>query len=163
MYWGLVMTLSSLISTIDTVHQTFQTKALQSVSINLTLRNFIIGYYIVEYEQNGSDRATYGSKLIENMAQKLSHIKGMSSTALKLMRQFYLTYPQISQSVTDQSLYVPTEKLLRVCSFTHFIELVKIDDELKRVFYEVETIKGNWSALSIMNSECLIFNEKKVA
>ena len=159
MYWGLVMTLSSLISTIDTVHQTFQTKALQSVSINLTLRNFIIGYYIVEYEQNGSDRATYGSKLIENMAQKLSHIKGMSSTALKLMRQFYLTYPQISQSVTDQfkidnkisqsvtdqSLYVPTEKLLRVCSFTHFIELVKIDDELKRVFYEVETIKGNWS------------------
>lgn len=177
MCWGLVMTLSSLISTIDTVHQTFQTKALQSVSINLTLRNFIIGYYIVEYEQNGSDRATYGSKLIENMAQKLSHIKGMSSTALKLMRQFYLTYPQISQSVTDQfkidnkisqsvtdqSLYVPTEKLLRVCSFTHFIELVKIDDELKRVFYEVETIKGNWSALSIMNSECLIFNEKKVA
>jgi len=153
------MTLSSLILTIDTVHQTFHTKAMQSVSINLTLRNFIIGYYIVEYEQNGSDRATYGSKLIENMAQKLSHIKGMSSTALKLMRQFYLTYPQISQSVTDQfkidskisqsvidqSLYVPTEKLLRVCSFTHFIELVKIDDELKRTFYEVETIKGNWS------------------
>lgn len=153
------MTLSSLILTIDTVHQTFHTKAMQSVSINLTLRNFIIGYYIVEYEQNGSDRANYGSKLIENMAQKLSHIKGMSSTALKLMRQFYLTYPQISQSVTDQfkidskisqsmidqSLYVPTEKLLRVCSFTHFIELVKIDDELKRTFYEVETIKGNWS------------------
>lgn len=153
------MTLSSLISTIDTVHQTFQAKALQSVSINLTLRNFVIGYYIVEYEQNGSDRATYGSKIIENMAQKLSHIKGVSSTALKLMRQFYLTYPQISQSVTDQlkidskisksvieqSLCVPTEKLLRACSFTHFIELVKIDDELKRIFYEVETIKGNWS------------------
>ena len=96
------MTLQHLITTIDNVHQTFQAKALQSVSINLTLRNFIIGYYIVEYEQKGSDRATYGSKLIENMAQKLSHIKGMSSTALKLMRQFYLTYSQISQSVTDQ-------------------------------------------------------------
>jgi len=123
------------------------------------LRNFVIGYYIVEYEQKGSDRATYGTKLIDNMAKKLSHIKGMSSTALKLMRQFYLTYPQISQAVTDQfkidnkicqavtdlSLKVPTEKLLRTCSFTHFIELVKIDDELKRVFYEVETIKGNWS------------------
>ena len=153
------MTLPNLISTIDTVHQTFQTRALQSVSVNLTLRNFVIGYYIVEYEQNGSDRATYGSKLIENMAKKLSHIKGMSSTALKLMRQFYLTYPQISQSVTDQfkidnkisqsvtdqSLYVPPEKLLRTCSFTHFIELIKIDDELKRTFYEVENIKGNWS------------------
>jgi hypothetical protein len=195
---ALPMTLPNLISTIDTVHQTFQTRALQSVSVNLTLRNFVLGYYIVEYEQNGSDRATYGSKLIENMAKKLSHIKGMSSTALKLMRQFYLTYPQISQSVTDQfkidnktsqsvsdqSLCVAPEKLLRTCSFTHFIELVKIDDELKRTFYEVETIKGNWSVrelkrqvesllyervgLSIynnamLNGECLILNEKRVA
>ncbi|MBE0491138.1 MAG: DUF1016 family protein [Sulfurospirillum sp.] len=166
------MTLPSLISTIDRIHQTFQMKALQSVSVNLTLRNFVIGYYIVEYEQNGSDRATYGAKLIENMAQKLSHIKGMSSTALKLMRQFYLTYPQISQSVTDQfkidskinqsvtdqSLRVPTEKLLRTCSFTHFIELIKIDDELKRTFYEVETIKGNWSVRELKRqAESLLY------
>jgi len=166
------MTLSSLISTIDTVHNTYKTQALQGVSINLTLRNFIIGYYIVEYEQNGEDRATYGSKLIENMAQNLSHIKGMSSTALKLMRQFYLTYPQISQSVTDQfkidnkigqsvtdfSLKVPTDKLLRTCSFTHFIELIKIDDELKRTFYEVETIKGNWSVRELKRQvESLLF------
>lgn len=153
------MTLSALISSIDTVHATLQAKALQSVSVNLTLRNFIIGYYIVEYEQNGSDRATYGEKLIENLAKKLSHIKGVSPTALKLMRQFYLTYPQISQSLPDQFklpqkigqslpdqfLQVPTDKLLRTCSFTHFIELIKIDDELRRIFYEVETIKGNWS------------------
>lgn len=153
------MTLLTLISTVDTVHQTFQTKAMQSVSVNLTLRNFVIGYYVVEYEQNGEDRATYGSKLIENMAQKLSHIKGMSKSNLKSFRQFYLMYPQIgqtvsgefklifkkSQTVTDLSLRVPTQKLLRTCSFSHFIELIKIDDELKRIFYEVETIKGNWS------------------
>jgi predicted nuclease of restriction endonuclease-like (RecB) superfamily len=166
------MTLSSLISTVDTVHQAFQTKAIQNVSVNLTLRNFVIGYYIVEYEQNGEDRATYGSKLIENMAHNLSHIKGMSSTALKLMRQFYLAYPQISQSVTDQfkidnkksqsvtdfSLKVPTQKLLRTCSFTHFIELIKIDDELKRTFYEVETIKGNWSVRELKRQvESLLF------
>ena len=153
------MTLQNLIATIDTVHQTFQAKALQSVSVNLTLRNFIIGYYIVEYEQNGSDRATYGSKLIENMAKKLSHIKGMSKSNLKSFRQFYLIYSQIRQTLSGefkliaqksqipsgQSLCVPAEKLLRICSFTHFIELIKIDDELKRTFYEVETIKGNWS------------------
>ena len=96
------MNLENLINTINTVHQTFQAKALQSVSVNLTLRNFVIGYYIVEYEQNGRYKAAYGSKLIENLAQKLAHIKGMSVTALKLMRQFYLTYPQISQSLTDQ-------------------------------------------------------------
>lgn len=153
------MTFNNLVSTITSVHKTFQAKALQSVSINLTLRNFIIGYYIVEYEQKGSDRAQYGTKTIENMTQKLSHIKGMSRSNLKSFRQFYLMYPQISQTVsgefksisrksqtvTDLSLVVPTEKLLRVCSFSHFIELIKIDDELKRTFYEVETIKGNWS------------------
>lgn len=154
------MTLPDLISTINSVHQTFQTKALQSVSVNLTLRNFIIGFYIVEYEQNGSDRAIYGAKLIENMAQKLSHIKGMSTTALKLMRQFYLIYPQISQTLSDElqlpnlqikevvsvkSLVIEPSRLLRFFSFSHFIELIKIDDELKRTFYEVETIKGNWS------------------
>lgn len=70
---------------------------------------------------------------------------------------------RLSQSVTDQSLFVPTQKLLRVCSFRHFIELIKIDDELKRVFYEVETIKGDWSTVSIMNNEYLILNEKQVA
>ncbi|MCK9338277.1 MAG: PDDEXK nuclease domain-containing protein [Arcobacteraceae bacterium] len=166
------MTLSTLISNIETAHNTFQVKALQSVSVNLTLRNFVIGYYIVEYEQNGSDRATYGQKVIENLAQKLVHIKGVSPTALKLMRQFYLTYPQISQSLTDQfkisdkksqsvidqSLQVPIDKLLRTCSFTHFIELVKIDDELKRTFYEVETIKGNWSVRELKRQiELLLF------
>ncbi|KIM10471.1 MAG: cytoplasmic protein [Sulfurovum sp. FS08-3] len=166
------MTLSTLISNIETAHNTFQAKALQSVSVNLTLRNFVIGYYIVEYEQNGSDRATYGQRVIENLAQKLVHIKGVSSTALKLMRQFYLTYPQISQSLsdqfkisdkksqslTDQSLQVPIDKLLRTCTFTHFIELIKIDNELKRTFYEVETIKGNWSVRELKRQvESLLF------
>jgi len=93
------------------------------------------------------------------MAKKLSHIKGMSKSNLKSFRQFYLIYSQIRQTLSGefkliaqkiqipsgQSLCVPAEKLLRTCSFTHFIELIKIDDELKRTFYEVETIKGNWS------------------
>lgn len=176
-----IMNLDNLITTINSVHQTFQAKALQSVSVNLTLRNFVIGYYIVEYEQNGSDKAAYGTRLIENLAQKLAHIKGMSVTALKLMRQFYLTYPQISQSLTDQfkidtkigqslidqsvdpdslTLKVPAEKLLRSCSFTHFIELVKIDDELKRTFYEVETIKGNWSVRELKRQIASLLYER---
>ena len=58
--------------------------------------------------------------------------------------QFKIEY-KISQTVSDQSLSVPINKLLKVCTFSHFIELVKIDDDLKKTFYEVETIKGNWS------------------
>ncbi len=103
----------------------------------------------------GQDRAKYGDKLIASISKKLSYIKGMSATNLKLFKMFYLSYPEISQTVTDlfkiehqksqtlsdQLLTVPLQKLLRVCTFSHFVELVKIDDDLKRTFYEVETIK----------------------
>ncbi len=49
------------------------------------------------------------------------------------------------QTVSDQLGIVSIQRLLQVCSFSHFVELVKIDDDLKKTFYEVETIKGNWS------------------
>ena len=153
------MQLDTLVENIDTTCNIMQTQAINSVSKSLTLRNWIIGYYIVEYEQMGRDRATYGENLIGNISKKLSHIKGLSITNLKLFKMFYLAYPQISQTVSDQFkieikksqtasnqlLTVPMQKLLQVCSFSHFVELVKIDDDLKRIFYEVETIKGNWS------------------
>jgi predicted nuclease of restriction endonuclease-like (RecB) superfamily len=154
-----IKTIDNLVSKIDDAHNTIQSQVVQSVSSGLTLRNWIIGYYIVEYEQNGQDKATYGANLIQNLSNKLSHIKGMSRSNLQSFRLFYLTYPQISQSVTGKfkiefqknqsvtgkSIKVPTDKLLRSCTFTHFVELIKLDDELKRTFYEVETIKGNWS------------------
>jgi len=151
--------LDILIQNINTTCSVMQSEAIKSVSKSLSMRNWLIGYYIVEFEQNGQDRAVYGEKLIENLAKKLSNQKGMSSTNLKLFKMFYITYPQISQTVFDQfkigdkksqtlsgkSLYVPIDKLLKVCTFSHFVELTKIDDELKRIFYEVETIKGNRS------------------
>ena len=153
------MRLNVLVEKIDNTCNVTQAQALNSVSRSLTLRNWIIGYYIVEYEQSGQDRANYGDKLIVNISKELSHIKGMSTTNLKLFKMFYRAYPQISQTVTDQFklkykksqsltdqfISIPTEKLLRSCTFTHFVEFIKIDDDLKRTFYEVETIKGNWS------------------
>ena len=152
-------TLNNLIKKIDSVHKTIQQDVIKSVSSGLTLRNWIIGYYIVEYEQNGVDKAKYGDNIILNLAKKLKHINGMSLSNLKSFRQFNLTYPQISQTVSglleiksiksqtvsDQSLKVPIDKLLRTFTFSHFIELLRLDDNLKRVFYEVEAIKGNWS------------------
>ncbi len=153
------MNLNLLINKIDSTYTTMQSHAVRSISKSLTMRNWIIGYYIVEYEQNGKDRATYGDKLIVNISKKLSHRQGMSTTNLKLFKLFYLSYPQISQTVSDEfklefqksqtlsdkSLSVPVHKLLRVCTFSHFVELIKVDEVLKRTFYEVETIKSNWS------------------
>jgi hypothetical protein len=136
---------NNLVTQIETTHQTLQTQAIKSVSTTLTIRNWLIGYYIVEYEQSGEDRAEYGAKVIENLVQKLKHIKGMSATNLRLFRTFYTNYPQISQTVSVKSVAIPTKQLLNSFSFSHFIEFLKIDDPIKRLFYEVETIKGNWS------------------
>ena len=151
---------NTLVAQIDTVHKTLQAKSIQSVSTGLTIRNWLIGYYIVEYEQHGEDRAEYGAKIIENLVRRLKHIKSMSETNLKLFRLFYFAYPRIGQTLSDEfklksleiqqtasvkSLEVPIKQLLNSFSFSHFIELLKIDDPLKRLFYEVEGIKGNWS------------------
>jgi len=150
-------TFNTLVTQIDSVHKTLQEKSIKSVSTALTMRNWLIGYYIVEYEQNGEDRAEYGAKIIHNLVKRLNHIKGMSLSNLKLFRQFYFAYPQVSESVSSQfkltnqkSLTVsdqfnlPIDKLLNSFSFSHFIELIKLDEPLKRLFYEVEGIKGNW-------------------
>jgi len=154
------VTLNNLIDKINTVHQTIQQDVIKNVSSGLTLRNWLIGYYIVEYEQKGSDKAKYGDKIINNLVQKLSHIKGMSATNLRLFRTFYTTYIQIQQivsvkfdiakleiqqTVSVKSVEVPVDKLLKTFTFSHFIELLRIEDDLKRVFYEVEAIKANWS------------------
>jgi DUF1016 N-terminal domain len=135
-------TFENLLAKISSINVTLQTEAIRSVSKSLTLRNWLIGYSIVEYEQNGEDRASYGDKIIENLAKKLDHIQGVSQTNLKLFRQFYLAYPQIQQTAPVESVSVDIFRLLNSCSFSHFIELIKLDDQTKRLFYEVETIKG---------------------
>jgi len=146
---------NNLINQIETTHKQLQAQSIQSVSSSLTMRNWLIGYYIVEYEQHGDDRAKYGAKIIDTLVHRLKHIKGISATNLRLFRAFYNNYPhvrqvistqfKIQQTVSVKSMSVPINKLLNSCSFSHFIEFLKIDDPLKRLFYEVETIKGNWS------------------
>lgn len=169
------MTFKTLISNINDIHNTLQIKTLQSVSVNLTIRNYLIGHYIIEYEQNGNDRAEYGAKIIDNLADSLKHIKGLSTTNLRLFRQFYSMYPQIHQSLPDQlkiaikihqsstdesktNLKIQTNKLLTHLTFTHFVELIKIDNDTKRGFYEVEAIKGNWSVRELKRqTETLLY------
>lgn len=67
----------------------------------LAIRNWMIGYYIVEFEQKGSDRAKYGEHLLENLA-KMLEIKGLERNQLNLCRIFYLRYPQICSTVSHK-------------------------------------------------------------
>ena len=84
----------------DTNEKLFQS-AVKAVNTSLTIRNWLFGYYIVEFQQNGEDRAVYGEKLLQKLSAKVK-IRGVSETNLKIFRQFYHTYPQISQTVTDK-------------------------------------------------------------
>ena len=67
----------------------------------LTVRNWMTGYYIVEYEQRGKNRAEYGTNLLGEMAEKLD-IKGLDRTHLNLCRIFYIKYPQICATVSHK-------------------------------------------------------------
>ncbi len=168
-----------LIAVIDQTHRSLQQQAASAVNQALTIRNWLIGYYIVEFEQKGEDRAKYGKKLLINIADNIS-IKGLSAPELSRCRQFFRVYPQIfgtlSQKLLEmgsdpilgtlpqellnydnQSIKVeqldadqfipngPVEKIIRKLSFSHLAELIKIDDLLKRTFYEMECIKCTWS------------------
>ncbi len=162
-------TFEQLIESVYQAHSVLQTNAVQAVNQSLTLRNWLIGCYILEYEQNGADRAEYGSRLLEDIAVKLKSkgIKGLRSRELHSCRLFYVSYPQILRSVSAklqqsnnemligqlpilrtasaESPDLPPELLLSKLSYSHFLELIRVDDPLQRLFYEVETIKNNWS------------------
>jgi predicted nuclease of restriction endonuclease-like (RecB) superfamily len=98
------MKFEQLIALIEETSQGLQRKALSSINRLLVIRNWLIGYYIVEFEQKGDDRARYGRRLLNTLAEALEKkkLKGFSMTNLKLFRMFYLNYPQIGQPVADQ-------------------------------------------------------------
>ncbi|MCB9233740.1 MAG: DUF1016 domain-containing protein [Bacteroidia bacterium] len=93
-----------------------------------------IGKYIIEFEQGGKLRAQYGRTLLENLSTDLStlHGKGFSRSNLNHMRQLYVRYPIC-------------ETLSHKLSWSHFVELIKIDDDLERTFYEKQAVLENWN------------------
>ncbi|WP_229210836.1 DUF1016 N-terminal domain-containing protein [Dyadobacter jiangsuensis] len=78
-----------------------QHSASKAINRYLTIRNWLIDFHIVEFEQNGEYSARYGQRLVEEMAKALDAV-GLSVRSLKLLRQFYFTYPQIVQTASAQ-------------------------------------------------------------
>ncbi len=169
------MNFNQLVAQIEKVHIQVQSYAVNQVSMALTVRNIIAGFYIVEYEQNGLDRAEYGANTINRLSDSLKHIKGFSAPQLYKIRDFYLTYPQILSALPiifhnpdsqlnrilsalpitsdihfekseNDSLGLEPHILITRLSFTHFVELLRLNDPLKRKFYEIQSIKNNWGA-----------------
>ena len=89
------MKFENLVSTIEQTHSHFQQQAVKAVNVSLTIRNWLVGFYIVEFEQKGEDRAQYGSKLLTKLAESSKHIKGFDERSFRNFRLFYKQYPQI--------------------------------------------------------------------
>ena len=116
--------------------------AIFAVNRQIIVTYWQVGEHIIEFEQNGKQRAEYGSKLLERLTQDLSllHGKGFSLSNLKRMRQFYLEYPK-GATVSHQ------------LSWSHYVELLKIEDGLERSFYEKQTIVENWSIRELIRQK----------
>ena len=182
-----------LVIAIRQTHEFMAAQAGRAINISLTLRNWVIGCYIQEYEQNGADRAEYGAQVLEYLGKELQKSLDKSYTAryLRLCRQLYTTYPHIRKSLiskfgllekgkslisklpvlpaTDESdplgtasprLLISGDQVVDRLSFTHFVELIKLEDPLKRFFYEIECIRGNWSVRELKRQINSLYYER---
>ena len=125
---------SNLIGQIGQILSSGRQRAIQSVNTVLVLTYWEIGCYIVEFEQNGKERAEYGSQLFERLSKDLilSYGKGFSRSNLLYMRKLYLNF-QIS------------ETLSHLLTWSHYFEILKADSELEIGFYSKQCELKNWS------------------
>src|SRR5512136_1932243 len=127
------LTFEQLISSIRQVHEQLAAQAGRAVNISLTLRNWVIGLYISEFELRGADRATYGEKLLYELAKRLTRLKISNCNRRQLYRylQFYRAYPEIVGTLSPQlKNLLPNwmkKAMCKKCTFQ-----IRIDRELNR-------------------------------
>ena len=154
------------------LHDSAYSATVKAINRFATIRNYVIGFYIVEYEQHGNDRAKYGDRLLKRLAESVNK-RGINETILKNCRRFYLAYPQIkdyltavsptasekslgkSPTASDKSSQIsptaldkfitPGVEIVSKLSFSHIVEILTVDDPLARFFYEMECIRCCWS------------------
>ena len=98
------MKFDSLVASIEQTHHHFQQQAVKAVNVSLTVRNWLIGFYIVEFELNGEDRASYGDKLFDVLSERLRSVKGIDRRSLYRFKEFYNLYPQIGPYILSEKL-----------------------------------------------------------
>ena len=101
------MDFEKLITTIITTSSHLQQSAVKAVNTHITLRNWLIGFYIIEFEQNGEDRAKYGTKLLLHIANELAskNLKNVNERELRNFRTFYKTYAFFSKHLATLPIY----------------------------------------------------------
>ena len=125
--------------------------AYQAVNTVMVYSYYELGRRIVEEEQGGEARAEYGKQVIVRLSKALTrrYKRGFSVTNLKQMRSFFLLYSrdEIGQTVSDQFANLPKTREGRAfpLSWSHYLKLMRIEDENERHFYEIEAVRQGWS------------------
>ncbi|MBI5847226.1 MAG: DUF1016 family protein [Nitrospirae bacterium] len=177
------MTFTSLIGSIRQIHDELAAQASRAVNVSLTIRNWLIGCYIEEYELHGADRAKYGDRLLLSLSAELEKLNVSSCGKRQLYQylRFYQTYPQIVRSLPAQLQYlaphgmvdvqekvqsttalfqIDPQMLLQRLSYTHIEQLIAIDNDTKRAFYEIESLQGNWSVRELKRQIHSLYYER---
>lgn len=123
-----------LIERIGNTYQSAKNKIISAVNTEMLHAYWQIGKDIIDFEQGGKLKAEYGKQLLENLAKDLSlrFGQGFSRSNLNYMRLLYNKYPIC-------------ETLSHKLSWSHYYELLKVDDDLAREFYEKQAITENWT------------------
>jgi len=152
---------TALVDAVRRVHDECAAAVNRTVNTTLTLRNWLIGSYIRDYEQNGADRAQYGIHLLEKLSDSLQGCLDRCYTGryLGLCRQLFDAYPSIRKSVISE-FGADSWTLVQRLSFTHLVELLALEDPLKRAFYEIECIRGNWSVRALKRQIATLYYER---
>ena len=144
---------------IDLIHYA-RNLAVQQINLIELMTNYTLGYWIVEEQQNGQDRAQYGAHVIDMLSETLTKEfgRGYTRESLRNARKFYLIYKdRISQTLftefavrKSQTLFGKLKKESPfILSWSHYLILMRIENENERQFYETESAKSQWSVRTL--------------
>jgi predicted nuclease of restriction endonuclease-like (RecB) superfamily len=165
------------------VNAQLRVQAARAVNLSLTLRNWMIGYYIDAFELRGSRRADYGDQLFAKLSNALT-VAGLSNCDKRQLYRYlrlFRTYPQIVGTLSPQltglllndagsgrspeivgtaSPQSDASQLVSQLSYSHLELLIDIDVDLKRQFFEVECMRGNWSVRELRRQINSLYYER---
>ena len=142
---------NDLVKNIGSAIETGRSNALSALNEQILITYWEVGRHIVEFEQQGSERAEYGAALINNLSAdlKLRYGKGFSRSNIKLMRSFYINYPKFQTNgkfrKSQTSGFFKKSHASGKLTWSHYSELLSVSDDMARTFYEQQCIKENWS------------------
>jgi predicted nuclease of restriction endonuclease-like (RecB) superfamily len=176
------LTFSHLVNAIQQIDMQLARQAGKAVNVSLTLRNWLIGFQIAEFELRGADRARYGDQLLNKLEIKLTSMKISNCNKRQLYRyiKFYQYFPGIVGTLSPQlkqllpisgsaspivgtlspQLHIPPQKILTQLSYSQLELITDIDAPLKRVFYETECIRGSWSVRELKRQIATLYYER---